>query len=229
MENAFGAGPKKRCKYAAFEKIRIACDPIAVERCYFSGVYWGAAARNGRLLGLPVVHVKNTMPSKLRPAASALNPQTMLRLIVALAASVTLSACMSSSPFSSPPTAPSSSQDQPGPESAPAPSGLGQRELTPAEKKIIANAIAPSIRDAAAAQYRWPKIQNVPDGPVNYCGMVNAKSPYAAYSGRQAFIVSATVAGGKVSSAAVGLIAGGKDIEIVRNMCKKYDLDPGAG
>jgi hypothetical protein len=26
----------------------------------------------------------------------------------------------------------------------------------------------------------------------------------------------------------VGLIAGGKDVEIVRSMCKKYDLDPDA-
>ena len=111
---------------------------------------------------------------------------------------------------------------------APPPAGLGQRELTPAEKKIIANAIAPSLRDAAMAQYRWPKIQNVPDGPVNYCGMVNAKSPYAPYNGRQAFIVSATVSSGKISSAVVGLVAGGKDFEIVRNMCKKYDLDPDA-
>jgi hypothetical protein len=108
------------------------------------------------------------------------------------------------------------------------PSGLGQRDLTPAEKKVIANAIAPSLRDAATAQYRWPKIQNAADGAVNYCGMVNAKSPYPAYNGRQAFIISATVTGGKVSSAVVGLIAGGKDYEIVRKMCKKYDLDPDA-
>ena len=113
-------------------------------------------------------------------------------------------------------------------DSAPPPSGLGQRELTPAEKKIIVNAIAPSLRDAATAQYRWPKIQNAPDGPANYCGTVNAKSPYPAYNGRQAYIVSASLAGGKISSAVVGLIAGGKDFEIVRNMCKKYDLDPDA-
>jgi hypothetical protein len=30
-----------------------------------------------------------------------------------------------------------------------------------------------------------------------------------------------------MTSAVVGLIAGGKDVVIVRKMCKKYGLDPG--
>ena len=54
------------------------------------------------------------------------------------------------------------------------------------------------------------------------------QKPIPAYNGRQAYIISATVSGGKISSAVVGLVAGGKDFEIVRNMCKKYDLDPEA-
>jgi hypothetical protein len=102
-----------------------------------------------------------------------------------------------------------------------------QRELTAPEKKIISDAVALMVKDGASAQYRWPKISATEEGSVNYCGMVNAKSPYPAYNGWQAYIVEATVTGGKVSSAVVGLIAGGKDVEIVRKMCKKYDLDPG--
>jgi len=105
--------------------------------------------------------------------------------------------------------------------------GRGQRELTPPEKKVISDAVALSVKDGASAQYRWPKIAATEEGSVNYCGMVNAKSPYPAYNGWQAYIVETTVTGGKVSSAVVGLIAGGKDVEIVRKMCKKYDLDPG--
>jgi hypothetical protein len=106
-------------------------------------------------------------------------------------------------------------------------SGVGQRELTPPEKKVITDAVALSIKDAGSAQYRWPNIAASDEGRVNYCGMVNAKSPYPAYNGWQAYIVEAQVSGGKVSSAVVGLIAGGKDVEIVRKMCKKYSLDPG--
>jgi hypothetical protein len=34
------------------------------------------------------------------------------------------------------------------------------------------------------------------------------------------------VVGGHVTSAVMGLIAGGKDASIVRSMCSKYGLDP---
>jgi hypothetical protein len=101
-----------------------------------------------------------------------------------------------------------------------------KRDLTMQEKKIIMDAVNPSVRDANAAQYKWPKITDALEGNVNYCGTVNAKSPYPAYNGRQAFIVEATLSGGKVTGAVIGLIAGGKDFDIVSKMCAKYGLNP---
>jgi hypothetical protein len=106
-------------------------------------------------------------------------------------------------------------------------SGVHTRELQPEEKQIISKAVGLSIVNPGRAQYRWPQIANTEDGAINYCGMVNAKSNYPAYTGWQAYIVEGTVTGGKLTSAVVGLIAGGKDTEIVRKMCKKYGLDPG--
>jgi hypothetical protein len=104
---------------------------------------------------------------------------------------------------------------------------IGQRDLTPQEKKVIIDAIAPSLRNPGAAKYRWAKFSTaVGEESVNYCGTVDAQSPYAAYSGRQAYIVEAHLRGGQVSSAVMGLIAGGKDIAIVNQMCAKYGLDP---
>ena len=111
-------------------------------------------------------------------------------------------------------------------DAAPVSSDVGERELTPPEKKIIADAVALSIRDPGSAKYRWAKIPATAEGSVNYCATVDAKSPYAAYNGRQAYIVEAQVSGGKVSSAVVGLIAGGKDVAIVAKMCEKYGLNP---
>lgn len=160
-------------------------------------------------------------------------PMTQCWPGLAVAAGLTLAGC-SGTPLASLSLSPSSTSPSRttaesllGLSNAGTVSGSGQRELTLPEKKIITDAVALSIKDAGAAQYRWPTIPVSEEGQVNYCGMVNAKSPYPAYNGWQAYIVEAQVTAGKVSSAVVGLIAGGKDVEIVRKMCKKYELDPG--
>jgi hypothetical protein len=103
----------------------------------------------------------------------------------------------------------------------------GQRDLSPEEKKVIMDAVAPSLRNPASARYHWAQFPAVvTEGSINYCATVEAQSPYAAYNGRQAYIVEAQMSGNRVSSAVIGLIAGGKDFAIVTNMCAKYGLDP---
>jgi hypothetical protein len=104
---------------------------------------------------------------------------------------------------------------------------VAQRDLTPQEKKAIVDSVAPSLRDPGSAKYKWAKFPTiVNDQSVNYCATVDAKSPYPAYSGHQAYIVEAHMTANRVSSAVMGLIAGGKDFAIVTNMCAKYGLDP---
>ena len=143
----------------------------------------------------------------------------MFSVIAALAAGLALSSCA---------TGTSITQTGEGSSAAPVvPSSVAQRDLTPQEKKAIIDAVSPSLRNAGAAKYRWAKFPTiVNEESVNYCAMVDAQSPYAAYSGRQAYIVEAHLSGGHVSSAVMGLIAGGKDIAIVNEMCAKYGLDP---
>lgn len=107
------------------------------------------------------------------------------------------------------------------------PAGVTQRELTPPEKKAIVDAVAPSLRSPAAAKYKWAPFPTVvTEDSVNYCAIVDAQSPFAAYNGRQAYIVEAKVVGGHITSAAMGLIAGGKDAAIVAGMCAQHGLDP---
>jgi hypothetical protein len=105
--------------------------------------------------------------------------------------------------------------------------GVALRDLTPQEKKAIVDSVAPSLRNPAAAKYKWAKFPVVvTESSVNYCATVDAQSPYPAYSGQQAYIVEANVVGGRVTGAVMGLIAGGKDFAIVTTMCAKYGLDP---
>jgi len=146
--------------------------------------------------------------------------------IAILAASVALAACAASPPA-----------DQPAASAAPAAAAAAAatpasqlRDLTPQEKKIIVDAVAPSLKEPGAAKYKWTKFPIVPPSDeVSYCATVDAKSPYAAYSGHQAYIVDAKVAGGHITSAALGLITGGKDTAIVANMCATHGLDPNSG
>jgi hypothetical protein len=113
---------------------------------------------------------------------------------------------------------------------APSPSaggGIGQRDLTPEEKKVIMDAVGPSLRNPASAKYHWATFPAVvTEGSVNYCATVDAQSPFAAYNGRQAYVVTAQMSGNRVSSAVIGLVAGGKDFALVTKMCAKYGLDP---
>jgi hypothetical protein len=142
--------------------------------------------------------------------------------IALIAASVALAACAASPPA-----------DQPAASAAPATTAAAAtpasqlRDLTPQEKKIIVDAVAPSLKEPGAAKYKWTKFPIVPPSDeVSYCATVDAKSPYAAYSGHQAYIIDAKVAGGHITSAALGLITGGKDTAIVANMCATHGLDP---
>jgi hypothetical protein len=144
---------------------------------------------------------------------------SVFSVIAALAAGSALSGCA---------TGTTVTQSGEGSSAAPVVAGnVAQRDLTPQEKKAIIEAVAPSLRNAGAAKYKWAKFPTVVnEESVNYCATVDAQSPFAAYSGRQAYIVEAHLSGGHVSSAVMGLIAGGKDIAIVNEMCAKYGLDP---
>lgn len=110
---------------------------------------------------------------------------------------------------------------------ASATASTAQRDLTPQEKKVIVDSVSTSLRDPGSAHYKWAKFPAiVTDESVNYCATVDAKSPYASYSGRQSYIVDAKVIGGHIASAVMDLIAGGKDAAIVAGMCANHGLDP---
>jgi len=156
---------------------------------------------------------------------------------IAFALGLVLSGCAGALPSAGGPAAVSNNSAAPAAapapdDNAPAPAAAAaapgpQRDLSPEEKKIIMAAVAPSLRDAGAAKYHWAKFPVASNEySPSYCAIVDAKSPYPAYNGRQAYIVEVTLAGGYVTSATMGMIAGGKDAALVRTMCEKNGLDP---
>jgi hypothetical protein len=157
-------------------------------------------------------------------AMNAVTLRTNTRGAIALlAVSLALAAC-ATTPAADQPSASAAPAQEAAPPATPA-SQL--RDLTPQEKKIIVEAIAPSLREPGSAKYKWTKFPIVPPSDqVSYCATVDAKSPHAAYNGRQAYIVDTKVSGGHITAAVLGLITGGKDTAIVANMCATHGLDP---
>ena len=151
--------------------------------------------------------------------------RTKTRSVIAvLAASVALAACAASPPADQPAA---SAAPATTPAAAAATPASQLRDLTPQEKKIIVESVAPSLKEPGTAKYKWTKFPIVPPSDeVSYCATVDAKSPYAAYSGHQAYIIDAKISGGHIASASLGLITGGKDTAIVTNMCATHGLDP---
>lgn len=158
-----------------------------------------------------------------------------LRLAATLAAGLTLSACAAGLPslttagFAG--TAPKSTTpadaSAPAPTAAATPASGPQRELSAAEKKVIMDAVEFNLKDPDAARYHWTRFPaRTDDSSRNYCATVDAKSPYAAYNGKQAYIVEVSLASNQIVGATMGLIAGGKDAGIVAKMCAKYGLSP---
>ena len=106
---------------------------------------------------------------------------------------------------------------------------LGQRELAPDEKKVIADAVGRVIKEPASAKFRWAKFPaNAGSTDVNYCASVDAKSNLPGYGGNQLYVAVVGTENGKVKSAVVGAIHGGADANVVRALCKRYGLNPDA-
>ncbi len=152
-------------------------------------------------------------------------------LVASLAASLALAGCSASSPAMTSDLTPAAAPAPAAAQTAAAPAGAGlsvsERELTPDEKKLIMNAISTALKNPAAAKYHWAKFPTVPesDQPA-YCSTVDGQSPFAAYSGRQAYIVDTKLSGGHITAATLGEMAGGSDFKLIVDKCAEHGLDP---
>jgi hypothetical protein len=91
-------------------------------------------------------------------------------VIAVLAAGLALSGCATGTTATQTSVA---SNEPPPPPSAGV--SVGERDLAPQEKKVIMDAINPSLRNPASAKYRWAKFPAVVnEDPVNYCATVDA-------------------------------------------------------
>lgn len=103
------------------------------------------------------------------------------------------------------------------------------RDLNAAEKKLIADTVAKDFKDPPAARFRWLPINPENTGVVsqNYCGMVNGKNSYGAYTGFVPFLVFVATKNGKVIIAAPLAVADSdSSMHYVMKTCLGNGMDP---
>jgi hypothetical protein len=81
------------------------------------------------------------------------------------------------------------------------------RDLTAAERSILADSLASSLNEPESAKFRWAKVPKVPVGPsFEYCGMVNVKNNRGSYDGMQPFLATITTWNGNITGGAIAAI-----------------------
>jgi hypothetical protein len=105
------------------------------------------------------------------------------------------------------------------------------RELTPAEKALLAKGFAKNLKDPDSAKFEWvkiPKNWSNNGGGFDYCATLNAKNSYGGYIGYQPFIAFVMTSGTKITGGYTTAVSGSDATErqIVNDMCAKKGLDP---
>jgi hypothetical protein len=88
-----------------------------------------------------------------------------------------------------------------------APAHLEERDLTAAERSILADSFASNLSEPESAKFRWAKVPKVSIGPsFEYCGMVNVKNSNGSYDGMQPFLGTITTSNGNITGGAIAAI-----------------------
>jgi hypothetical protein len=104
------------------------------------------------------------------------------------------------------------------------------RDLTAAERSVLADSLASSLNEPESAKFRWAKVPKVPVGPsFEYCGMVNVKNNRGSYDGMQPFLATITTWNGNITGGAIAAIDTGnrdENREVIPRLCRQKGLNP---
>lgn len=73
------------------------------------------------------------------------------------------------------------------------------RDLTAAERKLVATPLARGFKDPGSVQFRFTKaVEMSPNGLAIVCGEANGRNSYGGYSGFQPFVAGLPMKAGKI-------------------------------
>ncbi|MFC4593068.1 hypothetical protein [Sphingobium tyrosinilyticum] len=68
------------------------------------------------------------------------------------------------------------------------PTNVSARPMSLAEKKAVENSVKAELKDPYSAQFKHPALQLSDGEGLIYCGLVNSKNSYGAYTGYVQFV-----------------------------------------
>jgi hypothetical protein len=121
------------------------------------------------------------------------------------------------------PTAPSVAE----PSSISAPAREEMRDLTAAEKSILADGFTAGLDNPDSVKFRWARVPKQLSGHAfEYCGLINVKNS-TGYTGMRPFLATIITENGNITGGAIAAVNSAEENrEVIPKLCQQKGLNP---
>jgi hypothetical protein len=104
------------------------------------------------------------------------------------------------------------------------------RDLTAAEKSILADGFAAGLDDPDSVKFRWAQVPKSLSGHAfEYCGLINVKNGTSGYSGMKPFLATITTENGNITGGAIAALNSDnleENRDVIPKLCRQKGLNP---
>jgi hypothetical protein len=110
-----------------------------------------------------------------------------------------------------------------------APVQTEMRDLTAAEKSILAEGLTAGMDDPESVKFRWARVPKLVSGHAfDYCGMINVKNG-TSYTGMKPFLATIRTENGKIAGGAIAALSSDnleENRDVIPKLCRQKGLNP---
>ncbi len=103
------------------------------------------------------------------------------------------------------------------------------RDLTAAEKSILADGFAAGLEDPDSVRFQWTKVpKSLPPNAFEYCGLINLKNG-TSYTGMKPFLATIRTENGNIIGGAIAALNSenrDENREVISKLCRQKGLNP---
>jgi hypothetical protein len=101
------------------------------------------------------------------------------------------------------------------------------RDLTAAEKSILADGFAAGLDDPDSVRFRWAKVpKRLDGGAIEYCGLINVKNGTGGY---KPFLATIRTESGNITGGAIAALNSDnleENRDVIPKLCQRRGLNP---